>query len=358
MAQRLTCSTRAGARRCRAARAPNPGRSLWGCLVAALLAAGGVPAHAEWMARDESIMGTRISVQLRAADAAKGTAAIDAVMAEMRRIDALMSHYKPDSELSQINLHAAEAPVTVDRELFDLLKVSLHFSEITDGAFDITYAGVGHLYDYRRHIRPTEAQIQAALPTVNWRNLILDPDKLTVKFAMPGMRIDVGGIGKGYAVDRCIAILQALGISHALVTAGGDSRIIGDRDGRPWIVGIRHPDDPNKIVTRLPLVDTAMSTSGDYFRYFDEDGVRYHHIIDPHTGHSASRVRSATILGPTATETDGLSKTAFVLGAEKTLELINRMPKFDAIFITPDGRVLYSHGLEPPAERGKEAKSP
>jgi thiamine biosynthesis lipoprotein len=338
------------------ARGPGPGSGWFcSCVSAALLLAGGDPARAEWMARDEAIMGTRITVELRADNAAKGSAAIDAVMAEMRRIDTLMSHYKPDSELSQINLHAAEAPVQVDRELFDLLKLSLHFSEITDGAFDITYAGVGHLYDYRRHIRPTEAEIQAALPTVNWRNLILDPDKLTVKFAMPGMRIDVGGIGKGYAVDRCIGILQSMGITHALVTAGGDSRIIGDRDGRPWIVGIRHPDDPNKVVTRLPLVDTAMSTSGDYYRFFDEGGVRYHHIIDPHTGHSASRVRSATILGPTATETDGMSKTAFVLGAEKTLEIINRMPKFDAIFITPDGRVLYSHGLEPP---GKEAKSP
>ena len=316
------------------------------------------PAQAEWMARNDAIMGTRITVELWADDAAKGSSAIDAVMAEMRRIDTLMSHNKPESELSQINLHAAEEPVHVDQELFDLLKLSLHFSQITDGALDITYAGVGHLYDYRRHIKPTEAEIQAALPTVNWRNLILDPDKLTVKFARPGMRIDVGGIGKGYAVDRCIAILQSLGFEHALVTAGGDSRIIGDRKGRPWIVGIRHPDDPNKIVTRLPLADTAMSTSGDYYRFFDEAGVRYHHIIDPRTGHSASRVRSATILGPTATETDGLSKTAFVLGAEKTLEMINRMPKFDAIFITPDGRVLYSRGLEPPPARSTPPKSP
>jgi thiamine biosynthesis lipoprotein len=342
-----------------AASRPAPRRAwLCGSIALGCLLVGAAPARAEWMARNDAIMGTRITVELRAADAAKGSAAIDAVMAEMRRIDKLMSHYKPDSELSQINLRAAQEPVAVDRELFDLLKLSLHFSEITDGAFDITYAGVGHLYDYRQHIRPTEAQIQAALPTVNWRNLILDPDKLTVKFAMPGMRIDVGGIGKGYAVDRCIGILQSLGITHALVTAGGDSRIIGDRDGRPWVVGIRHPDDPNKIVTRLPLVDIAMSTSGDYYRFFDEGGVRYHHIIDPHTGHSASRVRSATILGPTATETDGLSKTAFVLGAEKTLELINRMPKFDAIFITPDGRVLYSHGLEPPAQRSKDSQSP
>jgi thiamine biosynthesis lipoprotein len=324
----------------------------------ALTLGGASTAHAEWLARTEAIMGTRISVELRADDPVKGSAAIDAVMAEMHRIDELMSHYKPESQLSQINEHAADAPVQVDRELFDLLKLSLHFSEITDGAFDITYAGVGHLYDYRRHIRPTEEQIQAALPTINWRNLILDPDKLTVKFAMPGMRIDVGGIGKGYAVDRCIAILQSRGFSHALVSAGGDSRIIGDRDGRPWVVGIRHPDDPNKIVTRLPLVDTAMSTSGDYYRFFDENGVRYHHIIDPHTGHPASRVRSATILGPTATETDGLSKTAFIIGAEKTVEMINRMPNFDAIFVTPDGRVLYSKGLAPPPARSGQSKSP
>ncbi len=332
-------------------------RGLTACMLALTLGSGSA-AHADWLARNEAIMGTRISVELRADDPVKGAAAIDAVMAEMHRIDELMSHYKPDSQLSQINEHAAQAPVQVDRELFDLLKRSLYFSEITDGAFDITYAGVGHLYDYRRHIRPTEEEIQAALPTVNWRNLILDPNKLTVKFAMPGMRIDVGGIGKGYAVDRCIAILQSRGFSHALVTAGGDSRIIGDRDGKPWVVGIRHPDDPNKIVTRLPLVDTAMSTSGDYYRFFDENGVRYHHIIDPHTGHPASRVRSATILGPTATETDGLSKTAFILGAEKTLEMINRMPNFDAIFVTPDGRVLYSKGLEPPPASSASSKRP
>jgi len=113
-------------------------------------------------------------------------------------------------------------------------------------------------------------------------------------------------------------------------------------------VGIRHPDDKNKVITRIPLVDTAMSTSGDYERFFDENGVRYHHIIDPKTGHSASKVRSATILGPTAMQTDGLSKTAFVLGADKALEIIERLPDFDAIFVRPDGKVLYTKGLQPP----------
>src|ERR1700680_4345338 len=157
------------------------GRFIWGVSVCAAALAAATPARAAWMAREEAIMGTRIRVELSADDAAKGSAAIDALMTEMRRIDELMSHYKPESELSRINLRAAAEPVPVGRELFDLLKLSLHFSEITDGAFDITYAGVGRLYDYRLHIKPTEAQIQAALPSVNWRNLILDPDKLTVK---------------------------------------------------------------------------------------------------------------------------------------------------------------------------------
>jgi FAD:protein FMN transferase len=323
-------------------------------------AAAALPARAEWMERTEAIMGTRCYVQLWAEDATQGNAALDAVMAEFRRIDELMSHYKPDSEISQINAHANDQPVAVDKELFDLIKLSMHFSEITEGAFDITYASVGYLYDYRRHIHPTDEQIKQALPAVNWKNVLLDETHHTVRFEHAGMRIDLGGIGKGYAADRGAAILKARGFTHAVVTAGGDSRILGDRMGQPWLVAIRHPDDPRKVVTRIPLSDTAVSTSGDYERYFDEDGVRYHHIIDPHTGHSANKVRSATILAPTATESDGMSKTAFVLGAERTLEIINRLPDYDAVFVLPDGRVLYSNGLRPPAPRpaGAPAAAP
>ena len=320
-----------------------------------LLLVCAAPAHADWMERTEAIMGTRCYVELWADDPVKGNDAIDAVMAELRRIDNLMSHYKPESQLSQINQYANERPVQVDKELFDLIKLSTHYSQITEGAFDITYASVGYLYDYPRHIRPTEEQIRDKLPSVNWRNMLLDEEHHTVRFEHPGMRIDLGGIGKGYAVDHGIDILKARGIDRALVTAGGDSRIIGDRMGRPWLVAVRHPDDPNKVVTRIPLKDSAVSTSGDYERYFDEGGVRYHHIIDPRTGHSASKVRSATILAPTATQTDGMSKTAFVLGPEKALEIINRMPEYDAVFVLPDGRVLYSNGLRPAAQRPRGA---
>src|SRR6202047_4630703 len=184
------------------------------------------PAYAEWRARSDAIMGTSIYVELWSEDAAKGEAAIDAVMAEMRRIDELMSHYKPESQLSQINARAAQEPVQVDPELFDLIKLSTHYSLITEGAFDITYASVGHLYDYPHHVRPTEEQIKAALPGVNWRNMLFDPVHHTVKFEHSGMRIDLGGIGKGYAVDRGVAILKARGVQHAVVTAGGDSRIL------------------------------------------------------------------------------------------------------------------------------------
>ena len=318
-------------------------------LLSALLAVGlARPARAEWLSRiDDGIMGTRIVVELWSEQPDAGERAIDAVMAEMRHIDSSMSTYKPDSEVSRVNARAARGPVKISAELFGLLETALEYSRITDGAFDITYASVGFMYDFRARHHPDEKEIAAALPAVNYHHLLLDRVTRSVRFTQPGVRIDLGGIAKGYSVDRGIDILRRLGIRHALVSAGGDSRIIGDRFGKPWIVGIRHPDRKDEVIARLPLVDTAISTSGDYERYFDEHGVRYHHIIDPRTGHSASAVRSATILAPTATRTDGLSKTAFVLGAEAALKIYARLADVEAILVRPDGKVLYSQGLEP-----------
>lgn len=308
-------------------------------------------AHAEWMERvEDGIMGTRIVVELWAEDKVQGNAAIEAVLAEMRRVDAAMSTYKSTSELSIVNARAARQPVKISSELLDLLSTSLEYSRITDGAFDVTYASVGYMYDYRKHVRPDEKQIADALPGINYRHVELDRKNSTVRYARAGVRIDLGGIGKGHAVDRGIAVLQAHGVRHGLVTAGGDSRIIGDRFGKPWVVGIRHPDRKDEVIARIPLEDAAISTSGDYERYFDENGVRYHHIIDPKTGHSASKVRSATVIGPSATRTDGLSKTAFVLGPDKAIEIYNRLDDIDAVLVTPEGKVLYTKGLAPPQE--------
>ncbi len=325
-------------------------RALSWLAVSLLLSSGfAQQAHAAWHERVvDGIMGTRISAEVWADEGVDGEEAIDAVMEEMRRIDRSMSTYKPDSEVSQVNAKAAQAPVRVSDELFDLLMKAVHFSQITDGAFDITYASVGFMYDFRRQQKPSDAQIKHALPAVNYRHLLLDAKTRTVKFTQPAVRIDLGGIAKGHAVDRCIELLQKRGIQHALVSAGGDSRIIGDRFGQPWVIGLQHPDRKNEVFQRIPLIDAALSTSGDYERYFDEDGVRYHHIIDPHSGRSASLVRSATIIGPDATTTDGLSKTAFVLGPEKALQIYNRLPGIDAILVSPDGHVSYTNGLAEP----------
>jgi FAD:protein FMN transferase len=316
------------------------------CMSALLCCAA--PAHAEWVRRiTDGIMGTRITVEVWAEDRSRADKAIDAVLDEMRHIDDSMSTYKPTSEVSQVNDKAADGPMHISKELFDLLVKAKEYSVITDGAFDITYASVGYMYDFRKHVRPDEAQIAKALPAVNYLHVILDPKNQTVQFSQKGVRIDLGGIAKGYSVDRGIDVLKSLGFTRAYVGAGGDSRIIGDRFGEPWVVGIRDPTKgEGNVIARIPLVDAAISTSGDYERFFEEKGVRYHHIIDPHTGHSASKVRSATVIGPYATRTDGLSKTAFVLGPEKAMEIYNRLDDIDAIIVKLDGTVVYSKGMQ------------
>ena len=326
----------------------------------AVLLCVAVPAHADWVRRvTDGIMGTRITVELWSDDKAKADQAIDALLEEMRHIDDSMSTYKPTSEVSQVNAKAADGPMRISKELFDLLTTAKEYSVITDGAFDITYASVGYMYDFRKHIRPDETQISKALPAVNFKHVLLDPKNQTVQFSQKGVRIDLGGIAKGYSVDRGIDVLKSFGITRAYVSAGGDSRIIGDRFGKPWMVGIRDPrKGEGEVISRIPLVDAAISTSGDYERFFEENGVRYHHIIDPHTGHSASKVRSATVIGPYATRTDGLSKTAFVLGPEKAMEIYNRIDDIDAIIVKLDGTVIYSKGIQPAQGHAAAKPSP
>src|SRR6185295_5675902 len=209
-------------------------------------------ARAEWLTETQNIMGTRCAVELWSEDKVKGAAAIASVFADMHRIDRLMSTWKEDTEISLVNREGSKHPVKISAELFRLLQVSVQYSELTHGAFDITYASVGYLYDFKKGVHPDQKAIAAALPGINWRHMILDAKKTTVYFTRPGMRIDLGGIAKGYSVDRGIEILQKQGITRAMVNAGGDTRIIGDRFGKPWVVGIRDPDHDGKVFLRLP----------------------------------------------------------------------------------------------------------
>lgn len=290
-------------------------------------------------------MGTAVRVELWHQDETAGRAAIDAVMAEMRRIDRLMSTYKTDSELSRVNREAAKRPVAVTKELFDLVSRSLEVSEMTDGAFDITYASAGHLYNYRHKIKPSAEALGEALPAIDYRYVILNKSDTSIAFQHDGVRVDLGGIAKGHAVDRAIGLLQARGIKQAIVSAGGDSRIVGDRQGRPWMVGVRDPRREKEMAAILPLSDTAVSTSGDYERYFELDGVRYHHIITPASGRPATGVRSVTVVGQDSTTMDALSTSVFVMGVQKGLSLVESLTDVEAVIIDDAGRMHYSSGL-------------
>jgi thiamine biosynthesis lipoprotein len=299
----------------------------------------------EWFSDSQPIMGTQIHVELWHEDDNAAREALAAVIAEMHRIDEMMSPYRESSELSAMNRGAGAGPVAVSTELAMLLQRSAEVSRMTNGAFDITYASAGRFYDYRKGIRPDEAQLAAAVQAIDYRYVQIDREAGTVRFAHPEVYVDLGGIAKGHAVDRGIELLLERGIDQAMITAGGDSRIIGDRRGQPWTVGVQDPRKAGAMAVLLPLEDIAVSTSGDYQRFFERDGVRYHHILDPTTGDSAREVRSVTILGPDATLTDALSTSVFVLGVRAGLMLIDSLDGIDAIIIDGQGRLHYSQDL-------------
>lgn len=291
-------------------------------------------------------MGTNIFVQVWADSDEDGERAIHLVMTEMERINQLMSPYLANSALSKINRLAAKQGVRVSREMFDLLTLSVGLSQETEGAFDITFASVGFLYNYREKRKPSEQQIAGLLAAIDYRHIQLDRAEQSVRFSHQDVKIDLGGIAKGHAVDNALALLKAQGIESALITAGGDTGIIGDRRGRPWMVGIRDPRDRDRQAVVLPLQNTAMSTSGDYERYFESDGKRYHHILSPKEGTSAHEVQSVTIIGPRSTLNDGLSTAVFVLGVKKGIDLINKTRGYEAIIMDNQRKMHHSRGFE------------
>ena len=290
-------------------------------------------------------MGTAIRVELWAEDRRGGEAAVAAVMDEMHRVDRAMSPHKATSELCRINREAGRQPVPLSEEMYRLVEQAITFSRLSNGAFDISYAAVGQLYDYRRRVRPTPAALAHARTLVGWRQLQLDPRSRSLRFAQDGMRIDLGGFAKGHAVDRAVALLARRGIRHAMVSAGGDSRVLGDRRGRPWAVAIRDPRMPGEAVAVLPLEDVSISTSGDYERYFDDGAERVHHLIDPGTGQCPRGLHSVTILAPDGLSSEALSKAVFVLGAECGLALVEQMSGIDAVLVDAQGVLHASSGL-------------
>ncbi len=312
------------------------------------------PAYGAWHHEEAAIMGTRVSATFWCE---LGFAPCEQLLAnvldEFRRLDQLLSPYIPNSELSQVNQQAAQAPVKLSDEMYLLIDKSLQVGELSQGAFDITFASLGQFYDYREGQQPTDAQRQENLEAIDYHWLALDKVHHTLAFRNARVKIDLGGIAKGYAVDRATTMLLAAGIKHASISAGGDSRVLGDRRGQPWHVGIKKPRaDDGQPALMLPMLNEAISTSGDYERFFvSPTGERVHHILNPKTGTSASGVVSVSVLAPTSFMADPLSTTVFVMGAEKGLALIESLPGIEAVIIDAHGKVIFSSGLvEPPSQ--------
>jgi thiamine biosynthesis lipoprotein len=325
------------------------------CLVVAgCLAAFPAIASAEWYRFSDTAMTTPIELEFWADNKELAERVGSDVLAVFHQVDERMSRYREDSEVSRLNREAAAGPVSVSSGLFQVLQKAREVSRLSDGAFDITFGSVGYFYDFRTGKKPTDEQIQSGLSRVNFRDVILDETNGSVTFRQPGIKIDLGGIAKGYAVDLGVERLVSHGILHARLSAGGDMRLLGDKRGRPWYVGIRDPRSEDRNAVVLPLQNVAVSTSGDYERFFvDDAGERVHHILSPETGKSVQGVQSVTIIGEDALTTDGLSTAVFVLGPEKGLEMIERLPGIDVVVIDDQRMMHVSEGLVPPqSEQG------
>ena len=287
-----------------------------------------------------------ITVVSRSEDQAQK--AINASFDELDRLAALLNFYSDTSEISMINRQAGEKPVKVSRDTLDIIEKAVYVSEMTAGAFDITVGPLVKLWDIQKKIIPDKESIKEKLKLVGYKNIVIDKTASTVFIKQKGAQIDLGGIIKGYAVDKVVAVLHKNGITSGVVAVGGEIRLLGMKpDGTSWEVGVQNPrpkDSDDQVFATLQLSNKALSTSGDYIRYFEKNGVRYHHLLNPKTGYPSPQCGSATIIADDNTTTDGFSKL-FILGPEKGLAVAKKLG-FDVLFIDCKGKIVMSDGLK------------
>ena len=301
--------------------------------------------------RTHATMGTEVTVTAWTADETGATAAFEAVFAEFDRLDALMSVWREGSDVIRLNAAAGEHPVAVSPEVREVLAVARQVSEWTGGTFDVTFGALSGLWKFDEQDKddrvPDRRDVLARLPLINYRDVDLDESAGTAYLKRKGMRAHLGGIGKGYAVDRAVGILHARGITDFMVQAGGDLYVAGRKGDRPWRLGIRDPRGPaDRSFAALDLTDGTFSTSGDYERFFIADGRRYHHILDLSVGEPARGCRSVTLVTERAVIADALAKGVFVLGPDKGMALIERLPKVEGVIVSAKNEVLISSGLK------------
>ncbi len=291
------------------------------------------------------VMGTIARVVAVAADSTTAKSAIESALQQLYSIEDLCSTYKPDSEISRINRNAYKEPVRVSKPTFEVLQKAVQFSKLSEGAFDITVGALTELWHLAEEANsvPSDDKLAEARAKVGYEKLILDADNMTVRFAVDGMKLDAGGIAKGYAIDKAVEAMRTAGAIGGMVDVGGDIRAFGapPQGKSEWLIGLQNPAETETVINStqylvvLNLKDSAVATSGDYRRFVLIGGKRYSHIIDTKTGYGSDKLASVTVIAPNAADADALATAVSVLGQQKGLALIESIPQTEAILISP-----------------------
>jgi FAD:protein FMN transferase len=294
-------------------------------------------------------MGTLLRVGAWTTDEARANDAIEHVFREFDRLEALLSNWKNDSDVTRLNNNAGIRPVKVSQDTIAVLRTAREVSELTRGKFDITFGALTDIWRFdhdQDNVVPEHDLIEARLKRIDYRAVEVDSTAGTAFINRPGMKAHLGGIGKGYAVDRAIALLRSQGFNDFLIQAGGDLYVAGSDGGKPWRLGIADPRGDHAPFAMVQISDGTLSTSGDYERFFIKDGKRYHHILDPDFGEPAMQCRSVTLVSDRAVLADAVAKGVFILGPDEGMKLIETLPGVEGLIVTSDNDVRISSGLK------------
>lgn len=282
-------------------------------------------------------MGTVAEIYLYAANDQRASELFGEVFAEIERVESALSTYRPTSEVSRINREAGNGPVTTDPEVFALLRNALLYSEQTDGAFDVTVGALVKAWGFFRESErlPAQSELAQALARTGWEKVAMDEERRTVRFLHPELKLDLGGIGKGWALDRAAAVLRRYGVEAALLGLGQSSYVaLGAPPGTSgWPITVPHPTAPGETLSKVPLMNRSLSTSGSTSQYFELNGRRYSHLLDPRTGQPAEGMVQVTVLAATATESDALATALFVSGGTQAQDLLQEMQGLQALLV-------------------------
>jgi thiamine biosynthesis lipoprotein len=299
--------------------------------------------------RSTKLMGNRFELSVVAADEKWANEKINTGIDEIKRIEKLLTTFSDDSETNQINHNAGIAPVVVSRETFDLIKRSIRISEVTQGAFDITYGSVDKkLWNFDQNMTslPDKDTAKQMVRLINFKNIVLDDEKCTVFLHETGMRIGFGGIGKGYAAERAKQIMKQGGVTSGVVNASGDLNAWGlQPNGKKWTIGIANPDSTHEIFSYMDITDLAVATSGNYEKFIMVDGKKYSHTINPLTGLPVIGIKSVTIITTNAEIADAMATPVMIMGIKTGLHMINQMKHIEAIIIDDNNRLYTSKNI-------------